>query len=514
MSKIKIKLSKSEISPVKNGKISAKSLSLTSEESISRYGVGFDVHKNKISVCVAAQLKSGDVIPIKDHVFNANPLGIDELIQFLRKYRPISCYLMECTGIYHLPLIYSLKGAFPELKDRIIAMNPLLLNRRITDLGNKNDKADARSIAMLTFYTALLRPSYVGSPTFVRMRDLVRIYHKSKKQSTKFKNRITRLLHSVNIKDVFDYSKEWSLQLLDLYASKDWTLGEAYDHMLETRRSSGKCYAVIEKQRLDIIPFRDVKLTEGDRFIVLMEMSRLFQEQVVAVSYIRKAEKYILNTPKLVKQYQKLSAIPGMGVISAITILLELGDYTRFKNAKAFAKYCGTSPLIDESGEHKKRGNLNRFSNAHLRNAFSSAARVLVNRCSRDSDLAIYAHKQFRIMKMPFKKAVIKVANKLSKTVYYILLDNVDYDPFIETRKKNTKKYETQIEKKQTLLPSPATRVLRRNINDFIAMNFEYLNSSSRFMLCNGFQKMLKRAKELNSNSSLQVVLKKKYDNL
>ena len=108
----------------------------------------------------------------------------------------------------------------------------------------------------------------------------------------------------------------------------------------------------------------------------------------------------------------------------------------------------------------------------------------------------------------------MKVANKLAKTVYYILLGDIDYDPFYETRQRRKQQYNTRLKKKQSLLDTASTRSLRRDINDFIAMNYEYMNSSSRFMLCNGFHKMLKRAKELNKPASDANTKKKKLDNL
>ena len=83
---------------------------------------------------------------------------------------------MECTGVYHLALYYALKSAFPDATNRIIAMNPLMVNHRLAEFGNKHDKADAQGMATLTFYDGLIKPSYIGDRSFMELRDLTRAY--------------------------------------------------------------------------------------------------------------------------------------------------------------------------------------------------------------------------------------------------------------------------------------------------------------------------------------------------
>ena len=62
-------------------------------------------------------------------------------------------------------------------------MNPLLVHRRIADLGRKTDKADAGNLASLAFYDDLIRPSYIGSTQYLQLREMVRSYHHSLPES-------------------------------------------------------------------------------------------------------------------------------------------------------------------------------------------------------------------------------------------------------------------------------------------------------------------------------------------
>jgi transposase len=189
---------------------------------IVRYGVGFDVHKTTIATCVKAQLQTGELVEVRTHVFAYTPQGLEELMHYLQRFRPISHYLMECTGVYHLPLYFKLQLTFPNDNAQIIAMNPLLIHRRLSDFGLKTDKADAASIANLTFYDRLIKPSYIGSSQYMQLRETLRSYHHAQQHCTRLKNRIHRNLHAVNQQFPFDFTKEWCLKLLDRYISQEF----------------------------------------------------------------------------------------------------------------------------------------------------------------------------------------------------------------------------------------------------------------------------------------------------
>ena len=144
-----------------------------------RYGVGFDVHKATIATCVKAQTPTGEIVEVQAHVFRCTPAGLNELMAFLQRFKPVCHFLMECTGIYHFPLYFKLQATFPDARNQITAMNPLLVHRRIADLGRKTDKADAGNLASLAFYDDLIRPSYIGSTQYLQLREMVRSYHHS-----------------------------------------------------------------------------------------------------------------------------------------------------------------------------------------------------------------------------------------------------------------------------------------------------------------------------------------------
>jgi len=212
------------------------------DDEVKSYGVGLDVHKNKVNACISAKLQTDEIVTVKSHVFMNSPYGLNELIGFLRKYQPVKCYLMECTGVYHLPVYYKLKEAFPSPNETVVAMNPLMLHRRTGDLGLHADKTDAIGLANFAHYTTLIRQSYIGDISFYRLRELVRLHHRSKTNINRTLNRISAVLDAENFKFALSITNEWGLLLLDRFISKDWSFREAYDFNIGTDPSrKGVC---------------------------------------------------------------------------------------------------------------------------------------------------------------------------------------------------------------------------------------------------------------------------------
>jgi len=66
-------------------------------------------------------------------------------------------------------------------------------------------------------------------------------------------------------------------------------------------------------------------------------------------------KKHVKNDSKLSEKTKTLMTIPGIGLITAATILGELGDLTRFCKSRSLSAFAGLSPRIHESGKSVKR---------------------------------------------------------------------------------------------------------------------------------------------------------------
>jgi transposase len=82
-----------------------------------------------------------------------------------------------------------------------------------------------------------------------------------------------------------------------------------------------------------------------------------------------------------------LQSIPGVGPITALTILAELGDASRFHSRAAVANYAGLTPIVRDSNEKQRRGGISHRGSAHLRAVLMEAAWTGAGKAPQYADL-------------------------------------------------------------------------------------------------------------------------------
>jgi hypothetical protein len=306
------------------------------------------------------------------------------------------------------------------------------------------------------------------------------------------------MMDGENLKYPFDFSKEWVLTVLDFYFSQECTLEEAFQGVIASHQSQEKSYNVLLKHMASLGEYGSFRLNRRTRTLLSLRFSEFLYSDAMAASYLRECEQWVLENSDLADAYCRLCQIPAMGSVSALTTLTELGNYYRFASWKALAKYAGVTPMIAQSGEQKSKGHINRFTNPHLRRAFTQMAAILINVSKKNTDLARYASLQYHQKRLPYKKALVKIGNKIAKTVYNVLILNVPYDPNHEYIQKRAKKFKFTLKSKKTLLEPQRTRALRRNIQTFLVTHSEFLNSTSRYHLVSGFHRLIRKSKHLD----------------
>jgi transposase len=81
-----------------------------------------------------------------------------------------------------------------------------------------------------------------------------------------------------------------------------------------------------------------------------------------------------LAAPAVREVVKGLQALRGIAEISAVTIVAELGNITRFETPRQLMGYSGAVPSEDSSGKRTRRGRITKTGNAHLRRIVVEAA--------------------------------------------------------------------------------------------------------------------------------------------
>jgi transposase len=147
---------------------------------------------------------------------------------------------------------------------------------------------------------------------------------------------------------------------------------------------------------------------------------------------IRELEQRLAALVEVTPEMQRLLSMPGVGVILAATMALEIGEEQRFASAMHLASSSGTTPRVHASGGKERYGALRSDVNRYLKWAFAEAANsVAVNhvRCPQRHVSEWYRRLRQR---KGHPKAIGAVARHLAEAAFHVLQGEAEYrDPVL-----------------------------------------------------------------------------------
>lgn len=109
--------------------------------------------------------------------------------------------------------------------------------------------------------------------------------------------------------------------------------------------------------------------------------------------------------------------LPGVGPTIAAAVFGELGDPSRYRSAKAYAKATGLTPGYRESGGRRSKLKITREGSAHVRWALTRAVLACL-RCQRGPGLAVRRWVEKQSRRKSKKAAMVAAARKLAEGVW------------------------------------------------------------------------------------------------
>jgi transposase len=127
-------------------------------------------------------------------------------------------------------------------------------------------------------------------------------------------------------------------------------------------------------------------------------------------------------TKKYLDRIKLFCTAPGIGKFTAIEILVELQDISRFESAEEIASYIGLTPSEYSTGEKTRQGRITRCGNTRVGTYLVESTWTLIKK-----DPVLRA-KYLKIKNTRGgKRATIAIARKLIIIIRRMLLDNVPY---------------------------------------------------------------------------------------
>jgi len=170
------------------------------------------------------------------------------------------------------------------------------------------------------------------------------------------------------------------------------------------------------------------RLPEQTRWAARQMLAQLDTLSEQILQFEGRLKELVEVTPEM----QRLMTLPGVGVILAATIALEIGEIERFPSAEHLASYAGTTPRVHASGDRVRYGRTRPDVNRYLKWAFAEAGNsVAVNhtRCPARHVSQLYLRLRLR---KGHGKAIGAVARHLAEAAFHVLSRQEAYqDPTV-----------------------------------------------------------------------------------
>jgi transposase len=323
--------------------------------------VGIDLHKKTIVLCVLNQHR----VVRQRRTFACGQT--DALREFFATLQPFRA-VVEATASYHW-----LVALLDPLAERVVLAHPGKL-RVIAESTKKTDRLDAQVLAEF-LARDMIPAAHRPTPRQKQHRTLVRHRHYLQGRLTAAKVKIRRLLSDSNAD------------------RKDLFTAAGREHLAA------------------------VELDDGDRFVLdqLLGQADHLRAQLRAVS--RQLKQFAQAAPTREAEARTvLRTIPGVGPVTIDVVLSELGDVSRFPNAKKVCAYAGLVPAVRQSAGKSKELGITKTGSPLLRWALVEAAWRLVRQSGRWRP--IYEGLKRR---RGGKKAIVAVARRLLCVMYAML---------------------------------------------------------------------------------------------
>ena len=178
------------------------------------------------------------------------------------------------------------------------------------------------------------------------------------------------------------------------------------------------------------LPHRSQLMTQaGRQWLAEAELPPSAREQVlVYVALVDALDAQMAPLEKQLRQFARrqpgckaLMNIYGIGELTSITILAELGDARRFSSSRDAVRYAGLDVTVSQSDQRRSPGHISRQGPPALRWALYEAAQVARHPGSPDRDYYLQAKER-----LGGNRACLTVARKLLKRSYHVLRDLED----------------------------------------------------------------------------------------
>jgi transposase len=371
-------------------------------EVLHTHCAGLDVHKDSVVACVRRMAAGRVTTHVK--TFKTTTQELMALSDWLST-EAATHIAMEATGVYWKPVWHILSDGEFEL---ILANAAHVKNVP----GRKTDVNDAAWLADLMAH-GLIRASFVPDEPTQQMRDLLRTRKQIVRERSSHIQRIQKTLEDANIK--LDSVVTNILGLSGRRIIEALIAGQTVPQAL-----ASLAHRNLKATTNELEASLHGRVTRHHRFLLKLHLDQIdaFDATIAAID-----KEVDGNVEPFRVAIEMLSAIPGVGDLSATVIVSEIGiDMSRFETAGHLISWAGLCPKNDQSAG-KRRSTRMKKGAPWLKSTLIQCAWS----ASRTKDSYLQAQYLRLRSRRGAKKAVCAVAASILTAAYHMLKNGTLY---------------------------------------------------------------------------------------
>ena len=403
--------------------------------------VGIDASANFSYAAILAP--NGDIYK-KSFRIKHDVSGFDHLVNEIKKvekeFNMKTAIFMESTGVYHLSLFHYLIKKF----DNTFVINPLVTkcNKNVDIRKVKNDKKDALSIANIGKFQNIKLSQPKNLDIFL-LKNIVREYYKLTDSCSIYKKKLSADLRVIfpNYNTVFsDIASNTSLEILSNYPTPKSIIDAPKEDVIKiliekskkgltwSEKIYSKLITIAKEADIIGVPLGGLSVKIFSSLALIKAFETQINNLLSEINTLIESSEF----PESIREnIELIDSIPGIGRLTAITLIAEIGDINGFIKPKHLVAFFGIDSSVNQSG--KFQGDQCKISKRGTRigrRALYAVALASIrrNRSGIPINTVLLEYYQVNLKGKKAKVALVAIMHKILNYIFAVLRNQTPFE--------------------------------------------------------------------------------------
>ncbi|WP_078552969.1 IS110 family transposase [Bacillus alkalicellulosilyticus] len=340
--------------------------------------------------------------------------------------------VFEASGVYSRPLEYF----FQTEGYTYHRVSPLEANLQTASMRrHKTDKSDAHELAKSHFRLER-STTYQEDNYYKQMRALTRYYGELDSEIINLYSRMHAILQLSfpELERLLSKRSALFLNIVQLYPHPDEVLAcskTVIRNRIKGNTKKNLSHARAEAKGLELLNAAKDSYPAISKEDVRCEQVRDYAKRITDLK--EKKEQLIKQMGELSKErfeYKVLLSFPGIGEVTAVRLIGEIGDLKRFRNNKQLNAYVGIDIMRYQSGNTFYKDKINKRGNNKLRKILYFMVQTMIRLRKKTNNHIVEYYDKLKTQPQgkPHKVASIACVNKFLKVAFHLITHNITYN--------------------------------------------------------------------------------------